>query len=155
MSDHRIIFEASWTASASSETVPDISKTATEPSKEETSSTVSVQTIISTAKNPVGALMGKVATAIPWVGAAIAVAAVGVQITDDCLDFSTIKSGDYGLQMSWSNLKTGVSNFMNPIGYAVSGARQQTEADAFNKSQVYNRELMGVADVNTFGKRRV
>lgn len=151
--DHRIIVELNATGTPE-KTVPDISKTPTEPDKEKTSSTISVQSVISIAKNPAGALLGKVAQSVPIVATVLAVVAVGVQITSDSIAFSTMKSGDYGLQMGFNNLKTQTANFFAPISYGVNSAKQQTEADIFNKMQEYNRELMGIADINTYGKRR-
>jgi len=153
MSDHRIIIEASGFSGSADPTSPDLSKTATEPNKEKVIPTISVQSVISVAKNPIGSLLGKVAKAVPWVAAAIVVATVVVHVADTAMDFNTIKTGDYNLQMEWGNMKTAMGHIMNPIGYAVSVARQQAEADVFNKTQAYNRELMGNADVNTFGKR--
>ena len=54
-----------------------------------------------------------------------------------------------------SNLKTGIGHLMNPIGAAVSYARQQIETDKANKQIAEQRALMGNADINTWGKRGV
>ena len=156
--DYRIVVQLEGGGSGASQdnpTVPQNSESSTEPEKEKATSTISVQSVISTARNPVGTALGAVVKAVPWVAAVMAVIGVASYITTTAVDLGTAYSGDYSSQMALSNLKTGIGHLMNPIGAAVSYARQQIETDKANKQIAEQRALMGNADINTWGKRGV
>lgn len=156
--DYRIVVQLEGGGSGASQdnpTVPQNSESSTEPEKEKATSTISVQSVIATARNPVGTALGAVVKAVPWVAAVMAVIGVASYITTTAVDLGSAYSGDYSAQMQLNNFHTALGHVMNPIGYGVSLARQQIETDRINKGIAEQRALMGNADINTWGKRGV
>ncbi len=156
MSDHRIVVQLEEGAQISSPTVPSASvKSVSAPSPETKTSTISVQSVMGIVSNPVGAVFGKLVSAIPWVAGTLAVSKSADRVATTAVDMLATSTGDSSGSLAYSNFKLGFSHALNPVSYSVSLWKQQIEVDRQNKSIAQQRILMGNAVPNGIGKAGV
>ena len=111
--------------------------------------------IFSNPDSIIGGAVSKVMKVLPAVAAAYAVYKTCEKIYETCLDFSTLKSGDYGTQIAFQNKRTSIDNIFKPVTTTVNAIRSKTQVEVENQRRSQTRELLGDSVINTYTNRGV
>lgn len=102
------------------------------------------------ASNFINSGVASVSKVIP----AIAIAVAALKTTDKILTtgFSHLEdyTGNYQYAMAYNNIKTGLGNFINPVGYLLNEAHRQAQFDKQNKRIQQERTLIGNSQLTTY-----
>ncbi len=157
--DYRLIVQIEYPDKASSapsskkETEPDPSvQTSTTPNVSDETPSINVQSVLATARNPIGALASKAMGALPYAAAAVALYESAKQITGKVASIQSDLTGDVSFKMSLDNFQTRVGIALNPVSSVLSLASQQANIQVENRRIEQQRNLLGESDVNGIGR---
>lgn len=117
-----------------------------------------VASITRVAQNPDGIIGGaitKIASAIPWVAAAIAVVKLTEYIVDEVQSVNIITSGNHTDQLAWSNFKAGMGVVLHPISTAYNSWKQEEKWRVENQRREQQRALLGDSVINSYTRRGI
>ena len=83
------------------------------------------------------------AKAVPWIAIVIAAAKITDKITTAVGDGFSTYNGNYEFSMQYNNVKASLSNFINPIGYAINQRRLHEQWNLQNKEIQQRQNLTG------------
>lgn len=111
--------------------------------------------IFSNPDSIIGGAISKGMKALPAIAAAYAVIKTIEKVYETCLDFSTLKSGDYGPQIAFENTRKSIGNIFKPVSTSINALRSQTQNQVDNQRRSQNRELLGDSVINSYTNRGI
>lgn len=103
----------------------------------------------------IGMGVSAISKAVPWIACAMIVLSITDKVITTSLDFATVESGDYSVQIGLANFKQNVSNLIRPFSSSLNYFKNEQQIRIQNQRRTMQRELLGDSIINSYTNRGV